>query len=116
MPAEFDGEKIVTAKGADAADFAEFLSKIATVTVDETSYAASGKRAVKIVGSDGRLDLAAKQGENAIFADGTHTGTVTATGYTQTVTFEINVKNGEIAVKKSYPGIIDILLVGMLGM
>ncbi len=116
MPAEFDGEKIVTAKGADAADFAEFLSKIATVTVDETSYAASGKRAVKIVGSDGRLDLTAKKGENAIFADGTHTVTVTATGYTQTVTFEINVNNGEIAVKKSYPGIIDILLVGMLGM
>ena len=62
------------------------------------------------------MHLTAKKGENAIFADGTHTVTVTATGYTQTVTFEINVKNGEIAVKKSYPGIIDILLVGMLGL
>ena len=39
------------------------ISAACAAAVDETSYAASGKRAVKIVSSDGRLDLTAKKGE-----------------------------------------------------
>lgn len=73
---------------SSASDAANFIKNIATVNVNGTDYAASGKRAVKIVAEDGSIDTSAKSGETAIFT-GNDTVTVTATGYNNPVTFTI---------------------------
>ena len=90
IPVKFDGEKLVKADGFSDDDAANFIKNIASVKVGETSYNAAGKRSVKIFDADGKLDLAAKSGENNVFdGSGNYTVTVTATGYTSPYTFEI---------------------------
>jgi hypothetical protein len=88
MPAAYADGKLVAADGVDGFD--NFLKNLATVSVNGTDYAASGKRSVAIIGQDGSIDMDAAQGETAVF-DGadSYEIVVSATGYTQTLTFTL---------------------------
>ena len=57
-PITYDSEKasLVTADGYTADDLAAYVKSIESVSVDGTSYAASGKGAVKIIKEDGSID------------------------------------------------------------
>jgi hypothetical protein len=85
-PVVFDQETsaLVAAEGSNEAAVEEYLKNITSVTVDGTSYPASGRGAVTIINANGTLKTDA-----APFADETtiHTVTVQATGYRQDVTF-----------------------------
>lgn len=99
MPAAAAGNGLTKADGASDAEYANFLSKISTVTVGETSYAASGKRGVKIIGEDGVIDAAAAKNDVMVFAaDGDYTMTIAATGYNNTLTFDVSIQNGTASI------------------
>lgn len=96
--AAYDAQNIQLIRAEDAAedDFSNYLANIASVTVGETSYNASGKRSVKIINDDGTINLEAKSGETAIFEAGkTYSVEVTATGYTKNLSFTLSVPGGE---------------------
>ena len=101
LPVAFDEATgaLVPAEGADEALYQAFIAQIASVTVnEENTYAASGKGAVMIINADGEIDPEAEsvKGKGAdavstpVFAEsGEYTLTVTATGFTQTLTFVV---------------------------
>ena len=87
-PITYDSEKasLVTADGYTADDLAAYVKSIESVSVDGTSYAASGKGAVKIIKEDGTIDATAKPFANA--KDGQEFEIVVkATGYENDYTF-----------------------------
>ncbi|MBQ3885148.1 MAG: NPXTG-anchored protein [Ruminococcus sp.] len=90
IPVKYEDGKLVKADGFSDEDAANFIKNIASLTVNETTYSASGRGSVKIVGEDGTIDFAAKSGENDVFdGSGNYTISVTATGYTSPYNFEI---------------------------
>lgn len=97
MPATISNSGIVKAEGASDSEFANFLGNISKVTVGETSYSASGKRAVKIIGENGVIDLSIKSGDNNVFAeDGEYDMSVISTGYNLALNFKLSVKDQKI--------------------
>ena len=95
--AKYDSENVaLVSDNATEDEFKAYLGSIATVTVDGTAYAATGRRVIKIVGEDGKIDLTAKSGDNAIFAEDKDefTVTVVSTGYPE-LTFTISTKKTE---------------------
>lgn len=80
MPATYDAEKtaLVTAEGFKAEDLQEYVKSITSVSVNGTSYAASGHGATVIVNEDGSIKTDA-----APFANGAgdYQIVVSATGY-----------------------------------
>ena len=69
VPVVFNNESaaLVAAEGYAAEDVTSYVKKIESVTVDGTEYAATGKRAVKIIKEDGTIDTTAapfKDAEN----------------------------------------------------
>ena len=80
MPATYDAEKtaLVTAEGFKAEDLQEYVKSITSVSVNGTSYAASGRGATVIVNEDGSIKTDA-----APFANGAgdYQIVVSATGY-----------------------------------
>ena len=87
--AKYDASKKALVKASDAiteGQFAAYLKAISAVSVDATSYAASGKGSVTIVKTDGVIDLTAQpfsKGEGA-----SYNLVVKATGY-QDLTFTV---------------------------
>ncbi len=99
MPAAASGSGLVMADGASDADYANFLKNISSVTIGENSYAASGKRGVKIIGEDGSVDAAAETRDGKVFAeDGVYAISVASTGYTKTLDFTVTVSGGAAVV------------------
>lgn len=98
MPAAFDGEKLVKAEGASDEDFENFLKNLATVSVNGTDYAASGRTSVKIIGEDGTIDFDAKSGrgdaQTAVFSGGKYSITVTSAGYSKSLSFDVDKTSG----------------------
>ena len=83
---ERDQKALVPADGYSADDVAAYVKSIESVSVDGTSYAASGKGAVKIIKEDGTIDATAKPFANA--KDGQEFEIVVkATGYENDYTF-----------------------------
>ena len=80
MPAAYDAEKaaLVTAEGFKAEDLQEYVKSITSVSVNGTSYAASGRGATVIINEDGSIKTDA-----APFANGAgdYQIVVSATGY-----------------------------------
>ncbi len=76
MPAAYNSQtiRLVAAKGATAEEFAAYLKAITAVSVNGTSYNASGPGAVKIIGDDGVI-------VHSKLRYGTNTVVVTAAGY-----------------------------------
>ena len=79
---------------------AAFIKNISKVTVNDKTYAASGRGAVAIIDSDGAVDTeaAVTQGRGAdavttpIFAEaGTYAVTVDATGFSTPITFDVEI-------------------------
>lgn len=83
---ERNQKALVPADGYSADDLAAYVKSIESVSVDGTSYAASGKGAVKIIKEDGSIDATAKPFANA--KDGQEFEIVVkATGYAKNYTF-----------------------------
>lgn len=83
---ERDQKALVPADGYSADDLAAYVKSIESVSVDGTSYAVSGKGAVKIIKEDGTIDATAKPFANA--KDGQEFEIVVkATGYENDYTF-----------------------------
>ena len=80
MPATYDAEKaaLVTAEGFKAEDLQEYVKSITSVSVNGTSYTASGRGATVIINEDGSIKTDA-----APFANGAgdYQIAVSATGY-----------------------------------
>lgn len=85
MPAKYNGNNtapaLVAAEGYAASDLTAYLENITAVSVDGTSYSASGRGAAVIVKEGGSIALDAAANGTAIFSVGTHQVTVKATGY-----------------------------------
>ena len=95
IPASYDAASASLAKtsGCTEEDFASYIGKISSVTVDGTAYGKSsfhGSYAVTIVKEDGSLDLAAVDKDGApIFGEKLHTVSIPVTGYDD-LTFEVD--------------------------
>ena len=96
MPAAYDAEKgaVVAAKGAAADDLAAYLKNVSKVTVNDTTYEATGKRGVKIIDpTTGEIHADAETRDGAVFTkSGTYKLTVEATGYTTPLTLEVEIE------------------------
>lgn len=103
-PITYDSEKasLVTADGYTADDLAAYVKSIESVSVDGTSYAASGKGAVKIIKEDGSIDATAKPFANA--KDGQEFEIVVkATGYAKDYTFTYKYEDEDAYVLMNIP-------------
>lgn len=102
MPVVFDPEAgaIVAAEGSDAELAAAFIANLSTVTVNDASYAASGRGAVMIINAEGEVDadaaIVSGRGADAVStpvfeADGEYSITVASTGFDQTLSFTVTI-------------------------
>jgi len=102
IPAEFDKQTntLKAAENCSDKDLENYISNIASVSVNQTSYKASGKGAVAIISKDGKIDLAVEISEKngdttvkkALFGtNGTYEIIISATGYTQNLKFNLEV-------------------------
>lgn len=98
IPVVYNAEsnELTVAEGLTDADLTAYLNNLATVTVNDTAYNASGRGAVTIIKKDGVVDFAAvkaSRGESTkIFPTaGEYTLTVSAHGYLNDYTFTIQV-------------------------
>jgi hypothetical protein len=89
LPAAEGENAIIKANDASEADFANYLSCIATVNVNGTDYSASGKGAVAVLDDTGAVDFSTSAFTE--LAGQTVQLTVTATGYTQALTITVKV-------------------------
>ena len=103
MPATYDAEKtaLVTAEGFKAEDLQEYIKSITSVSVNGTSYVASGRGATVIVNEDGSIKTDA-----APFANGAgdYQIVVSATGY-KDLEFTYTVAASEEEYKYVYAGL-----------
>jgi major membrane immunogen (membrane-anchored lipoprotein) len=92
MPAAYQatGLRLVSADGASAEDLSNFVANISSVTVNDTEYAASGKNAVKIINSNGFVDLTTAPFAEMKAGD-TYKVSVKASNYTNTLDFELKI-------------------------
>ena len=88
VPVVFNSESaaLVAAEGYAAEDVTSYVKNIESVTVDGKEYAATGKRAVKIIKEDGTIDTTAAQFKNAENGQEFKI-TVKATGYAKDYEF-----------------------------
>lgn len=88
VPVVFNSESaaLVAAEGYAADDVTSYVKNIKSVTVDGTEYAATGKRAVKIIKEDGTIDTTAAPFKNAENGQEFKI-TVKATGYAKDCEF-----------------------------
>ena len=88
VPVVFNSESaaLVAAEGYAAEDVTSYVKNIESVTVDGTEYAATGKRAVKIIKEDGTIDTTAAPFKNAE-NEQEFKITVKATGYAKDCEF-----------------------------
>lgn len=104
MPAAFDAENktLVAAKDADATAFANYLSKLSKATVNGTEYTLSGKGSTKIFDTKtGAIDLSVEaKGAKVFDKAGTYEIKLSATGYTEDLTFTV-----ELAASDIEPGL-----------
>ena len=92
VPVVFNSESaaLVAAEGYAAEDVTSYVKNIESVTVDGTEYAATGKRAVKIIKEDGTIDTTAAPFKNAENGQEFKI-TVKATGYAKDCEFTYTV-------------------------
>lgn len=89
-PAKYENNALVKADDATDEDFANFIANIEKVSVNGTEYAATGKRGVKIIGEDGKIDFDAKTRDANVFdGNGKYDFVVTATGYNNSIEFKV---------------------------
>ena len=90
IPVKYEDGKLVKADGFTDEDAANFLKNLASFEVNGTSFSASGRGAVKTFAEDGTIDFNSETRDGKVFdGSGNYSMTVTATGYTTPLTFEI---------------------------
>ena len=102
LPVKFDGKKITVADTFSESDFENYMNNLSAVTIGENTYGASGKHGVKIIDTDGTIDLTATtRGEIPVFdGSGIYEMTVSATGYNNDLRFTLNtITSGEPATE-----------------
>ena len=103
VPAAYNAQNaapaLVPADGVSAEDFAAYVSAITSVTVNDTAYAASGKRVTKVILDEGTIDTSVDA-----FTEGTNTVTVTAAGYPElTFVIDTTVEETEPSTEETEP-------------
>ena len=100
MPATFDAENktLVAAKDADETAFANYLSKLSKATVNGTEYTLSGRGSTKIFDTKtGAIDLSVEaKGAKVFDKAGTYEIKLSATGYTEDLTFTVELAESDI--------------------
>ena len=106
MPAKYnENDKdpaVVKADGVDEEEFQTYLKNITSVTVNGKEYAASGKKAVKLITEDGKLDLSQDAFKDAKAGEG-FAVTIAEDGY-QTYTFTYKVPEEDSEYSYVYVG------------
>lgn len=106
MPAKYnENDKdpaVVKADGVDEEEFQTYLKNITSVTVNGKEYAASGKKAVKLITEDGKLDLSQDAFKDAKAGEG-FAVTIAEDSY-QTYTFTYKVPEEDSEYSYVYVG------------
>lgn len=106
MPAKYnENDKdpaVVKADGVDEEEFQTYLKNITSVTVNGKEYAASGKKAVKLITEDGKLDLSQEAFKDAKAGEG-FAVTIAEDGY-QTYKFTYKVPEEDSEYSYVYVG------------
>ena len=92
MPAEYNASALRIVKKTDAADdaYSKYIKAVTTANINGTDYSLTGKHAVKIFNENGFIDLSASPFEGMKAGD-KYTVELTATGYSQKLSFAITV-------------------------
>ena len=93
MPATYDASDLRIVKKADADDddsYSNYIKAVTAANINGKDYSLSGKRAVKIFNENGFIDLSASPFEGMKAGD-KYTVELTATGYSQKLSFEITI-------------------------
>ena len=92
MPAAYDASDLRIVKKADAAgdSYSKYIKAVTAANINGKDYSLSGKRAVKIFNENGFIDLSASPFEGMKAGD-KYTVELTATGYSQKLSFEITI-------------------------
>ena len=113
--ASFDdaAAKVVAANDVSEVDFANYLSNIESVKVNDESYAAWGRGAAKIISADGAINTEATSGmgdaAKKVFGSyGAYEIEVTATGYTTNLTFTYNYEADKTALKNAIDSVSEL--------
>lgn len=107
LPVKYADGKLVKADDATDAEAANFIKNLASVTVGETKYNASGRGAAKIFDENGAIDFNAESRQGKIFANGANGSyqlVVAATGYTKTLDITIGGQAAETSAATSTTG------------
>ncbi|MFR6498978.1 MAG: penicillin-binding Tp47 domain C-containing protein [Coprococcus comes] len=106
MPVKYNEDDknpaVVKADGVDEEEFQTYLKNITSVTVNGKEYAASGKKAVKLITEDGKLDLSQDAFKDAKAGEG-FAVTIAEDGY-QTYTFTYKVPEEDSKYSYVYVG------------
>ncbi|MBQ6212214.1 MAG: hypothetical protein IJJ57_04875, partial [Ruminococcus sp.] len=96
VPVKYEDGKLTTADGFTDEDAANFIKNLTTAAVNDNTYNASGRGAVKVINEDGTVNFEAAAGAGRdsagtpVFAeDGKYKIVLTATGYTTPYSFEV---------------------------
>lgn len=92
MPAEYDASDLRIVKKADVAgdSYSKYIKAVTAANINGKDYSLSGKRAVKIFNENGFIDLSTSPFEGMKAGD-KYTVELTATGYSQKLSFEITI-------------------------
>ena len=90
VPVKFADGKLTTADGFTDEDKANFLKNLATVDINDTSYKATGSKAIKLFKEDGSIDFDVTVSDAKVFENnGTYNITLNSTGYNAPYSFEV---------------------------
>ena len=90
IPVKFADGRLTAADGFTDDDMANFMKNIATVDVNDTSYRATGSKAIKLFKEDGSIDFDVVVSEARVFENnGTYNITLNSTGYNAPYSFEV---------------------------
>lgn len=96
IPAEYDNRKLIKKEEASDEEFQNFISNISAVSVNGTSYNASGRKSTVIILPDGTVDTAVVSNNKNVFSGSeAYEVEVTASGYTSPVKFTITENSSE---------------------
>ncbi len=113
--ASFDdaAAKVVAANDVPEVDFANYLSNIESVKVNDESYAAWGRGAAKIISTDGAINTEATSGmgdaaKKVFDSYGAYKIEVTSTGYRSNLTFTYNYEADKTALKSAIDSVSEL--------
>lgn len=90
IPVKFADGKLTKADGFTDDDAANFLKNLATVEINDTSYRATGSKAIKLFNEDGSINFDTTVSDAKVFdSNGTYTVVLNSTGYNAPYRFEV---------------------------